>query len=202
MSTNTVTNWFGNLVSHPSVIVEAHSVDDIVTTITDPVRCPSPVRAVGSNHSTARCGVADGGALIRMNLNQVLKIRQDSVTVQTDATNIEMAKALEAKSLKFYVTSVSGCPFANCHIPEPDAPVETTSSCRLIAASRLARRRLTITARVASEAMLEEPAKGRWQLFVADMWSNHYNCLDHLGNGARAPGAVYLQSAETPSSAS
>jgi hypothetical protein len=60
MSTNTVTNWFGNLVSHPSVIVEAHSVDDIVTTITDPVRCPSPVRAVGSNHSTARCGVADG----------------------------------------------------------------------------------------------------------------------------------------------
>ncbi len=28
MSTNTVTNWFGNIVSHPSVIVDVHSADE------------------------------------------------------------------------------------------------------------------------------------------------------------------------------
>ena len=30
MAENTVTNWFGNIVSHPAVIVDANSVDDIV----------------------------------------------------------------------------------------------------------------------------------------------------------------------------
>ncbi len=48
MGTNTVTNWFGNIVSHPQVVVEAHSVDDIVRILRDPVTYPSPVRAVGS----------------------------------------------------------------------------------------------------------------------------------------------------------
>ena len=62
----TVTNWFGNIVSHPRVIVDANSVDDILRVLKDPVRFPSPVRAVGSNHSTSLCGVAENGTLIRM----------------------------------------------------------------------------------------------------------------------------------------
>jgi len=49
----TVTNWFGDLVSHPLAIVDANSVADIVTVLKDPAKFPSPVRAVGSNHSTA-----------------------------------------------------------------------------------------------------------------------------------------------------
>jgi len=56
----TVTNWFGDLVSHPALIVDANSVDDIVRVMKDPGTYPSPVRAVGSNHSTAPCGVAEG----------------------------------------------------------------------------------------------------------------------------------------------
>src|ERR1017187_7790644 len=95
MATNTVTNWFGNIVSHPSVIVDANSVDDIVAVMKDPVKYPSPVRAVGSNHSTAPCGVADGGTLIRMKMNQILSIGQNSLTVQADAVHLDMAKALE-----------------------------------------------------------------------------------------------------------
>ena len=85
MATNTVTNWFGNVVSHPSVIVDANSVDDIIAVMKDPVKYPSPVRAVGSNHSTAPCGVADGGTLIRMKMNQILSITPTSLTVQADA---------------------------------------------------------------------------------------------------------------------
>ena len=62
----TVTNWFGDLVSHPQIVVEAKSVGDIVPFLKDPDQYPSPVRAVGSNHSTTQGGMADGGTLIKM----------------------------------------------------------------------------------------------------------------------------------------
>jgi FAD/FMN-containing dehydrogenase len=62
----TITNWFGDLVSHPQVVVEANSADDIIAVLKNPDKYPSPVRAVGSNHSTAPCGVAEGGTLIKM----------------------------------------------------------------------------------------------------------------------------------------
>ena len=48
-----VTNWFGNITSHPAAIVDAASVDDIAAVLKNPGRYPSPVRAVGSNHSTS-----------------------------------------------------------------------------------------------------------------------------------------------------
>lgn len=104
----TVTNWFGNIVSHPSVVVEANSVDDIVRILMDPATYPSPVRAVGSNHSTAPCGVADGGTLIKMKMNRILNIGTDSLTVEADAIHIDMAKALEAQRLQFYVNTEIG----------------------------------------------------------------------------------------------
>ena len=78
----TITNWFGDLISHPKVVVEATSVDDIVKILKDPAHYPSPVRAVGSNHSTAPVGVADGGTLIKMSkMNRILEIGTDTVTV-------------------------------------------------------------------------------------------------------------------------
>jgi hypothetical protein len=108
MAVETVTNWFGNIVSHPSVIVDANSVNDIIAVMKDPAKYPSPVRAVGSNHSTAPCGVADGGTLIRMKMNQILNIGPESLTVQADAIHLDMAKALEAKNLQFYVNTEIG----------------------------------------------------------------------------------------------
>src|SRR5437588_12228468 len=62
----TVTNWFGDIASHPQVVVDAASVEDLVRIVKDTAHYPSPVRAVGSNHSTAACGVAEGGTLVRM----------------------------------------------------------------------------------------------------------------------------------------
>lgn len=52
MQTHTVHNWFGNITSSPRVVVEVDTVEDIVAVVTDPEHYPSPVRAVGSNHST------------------------------------------------------------------------------------------------------------------------------------------------------
>src|SRR4051812_34662292 len=95
----TVANWFGNIVSHPRVVVDANSVDDIVRVLRDPVQFPSPVRAVGSNHSTSPCGVAENGTLIRMKMNRVLSISGDELTVEAGATHLELAKLLEAQNL-------------------------------------------------------------------------------------------------------
>ena len=108
MATNTVTNWFGSIVSHPAVVVDANSVDDIVRVLKDPGSYPAPVRAVGSNHSTAACGVADGGTLIRMKMNRILNIGTDTLTVEAGAIHLAMAKALEANGLQFYVNTEIG----------------------------------------------------------------------------------------------
>lgn len=108
MATNTVTNWFGDIVSHPQVIVDANSAADIVAVLKDPGKYPSPVRAVGSNHSTSPCGVAEGGTLIRMKMNRILNIGDDTLTVEAGATHLNMAKQLEAANKQFYVNTEIG----------------------------------------------------------------------------------------------
>jgi FAD/FMN-containing dehydrogenase len=104
-----VSNWFGNITSTPAVIVDATSVADIIATVKDRVRCPSPVRAVGSNHSTSPCGTADGGTLIRMSqMNSILEITGDTVTAQGGALYIDVAEELAKHNLQFYVNTEIG----------------------------------------------------------------------------------------------
>jgi hypothetical protein len=105
----TVTNWFGDIVSHPAIVVEATSVNDIVAVLKDPVRYPSPVRSIGSYHSTSPCGSADGGTIIKMaKMNKILEITADTVTVEAGALYIDIAKALEEKNLQFHVNTEIG----------------------------------------------------------------------------------------------
>ncbi len=109
MSDLVVTNWFGDLVSHPKVIVEANSAEEIIAVLKDPVKYPSPVRAVGSNHSTSPCGVADGGTLIKMtNMNRIVEITSDTVTAQAGALYIDISHELEKHQLQFYVNTEIG----------------------------------------------------------------------------------------------
>ncbi|MCU1234706.1 MAG: linked oxidase domain protein [Candidatus Solibacter sp.] len=108
-TTNTITNWFGDLASHPKVVVQAKSVEDIVKILKDPGAYPSPVRAVGSNHSTSPVGVADGGTLIQMSgMNRILEIGKDTVTVQAGAIALDIARELEKHGLQFYVNTEIG----------------------------------------------------------------------------------------------
>ena len=109
MPETTVTNWFGDLVTHPQVVVEAATVDDIVKVLKNPAQYPSPVRAVGSYHSTSPCGSADGGTIIKMSgMNRILEITADTVTVEAGAIYIDIAKALEEKHLQFHVNTEIG----------------------------------------------------------------------------------------------
>lgn len=109
MAELTVTNWFGNIVSHPQVVVEASSKEEIIAILKDPVKYPSPVRAVGSNHSTAPCGVADNGTLIKMtNLDKIVSITDSSLTAQAGALYYDLAHELEKRNLQFYVNTEIG----------------------------------------------------------------------------------------------
>ncbi|MGH9143934.1 MAG: FAD-binding oxidoreductase, partial [Vicinamibacterales bacterium] len=108
MAAERVTNWFGDLVSSPQVIVDAHTIDDIVKVMRDPARYPAPVRAVGSNHSTTPCGVAEGGTLVRMKMNRILAIGTDTLTVEAGATHLQMAQELTQRQLQFYVNTEIG----------------------------------------------------------------------------------------------
>jgi FAD/FMN-containing dehydrogenase len=109
MSTLTVTNWFGDLVWHPNAVVEANSTEDIIAVLKDSAKYPSPVRAIGSSHSTTRCGVADGGTVIKMSkMNRILNITADTVTVEAGALYIDIAKELEKRGLQFYVNTEIG----------------------------------------------------------------------------------------------
>jgi FAD/FMN-containing dehydrogenase len=104
-----VPNWFGDIVSHPQAVAQADSVDDIVAIIQDPAKYPSPIRAIGSNHSTSSCGVANGGTVIKMGgMNQILNIGPDTVTAQGGALYIDVAKELQKRSLQFYVNTEIG----------------------------------------------------------------------------------------------
>jgi hypothetical protein len=109
MAENTVTNWFGDLVSHPQQIVEANGVADIIAVMKNPDKYPSPVRAVGSNHSTTPCGVAEGGTLIKMKMNRILNIGKDTVTVEAGALYIDIALELEKHNLQVFVNTEIGC---------------------------------------------------------------------------------------------
>src|SRR5690242_10062753 len=104
-----ISNWFGDVVSHPQVIAEAKSVDDIMAILKDPVKYPSPVRSVGSNHSTSRCGVAEGGTVIRMaGMNKILDIGPDTVTTQAGALSNDIAHELQKRTLQFHVDTEIG----------------------------------------------------------------------------------------------
>ena len=105
----TVANWFGDLVSHPDAVVEALSADDVARILRDPANFPSPVRAVGSNHSTAACTTADGGTVIKMRgMNRILEIAGDTVRVEAGAILFDVAQELKRRGLQFYVNTEIG----------------------------------------------------------------------------------------------
>lgn len=99
-----VQNWKRSITSYPSVVVYPENVNDIVSVIKDPEKYPSPIRAVRSNHSTTRCGVADKGTVLNMSkMNRIIEIGEDTVTAEAGALYIDVAKELEKQDLQFYV---------------------------------------------------------------------------------------------------
>jgi FAD/FMN-containing dehydrogenase len=109
MERREVRNWFGNIISSPKVVVEPRSVQELIAIMQNPEAYPSPVRAVGSNHSTTPCGVADNGTLVVMrHMNRILNIGSESVTAEAGALYIDVARELQKHGLQFHVNTEIG----------------------------------------------------------------------------------------------
>src|SRR4051794_31995473 len=104
MSTATLKNWFGGITSSPHTVVEVTSVQQIIDIVTDTESYPSPVRAIGSNHSTTPCGTADDGTvIITRKMDKILSYGEDTVTVQAGALYIDVNQELVKRGKQFYV---------------------------------------------------------------------------------------------------
>ena len=111
MNSVKVQNWKRSITSYPEVVVRPTTVEEIAEILRDKERYPSPVRAIGSNHSTTRCGTADGGTVVDMTgLDRIGEINRPlddedecTVTAQAGALYIDVAEVLQRHGLQFYV---------------------------------------------------------------------------------------------------
>lgn len=103
-------NWDGSIVQHPAVIACPETVGELAAILKDAGRYPSPVRAIGSNHSSTFCTVCDGGTAVSMRrFDRILAIRDDTVTVQAGALYIDVAHELRRHGKQFHVNLEIGC---------------------------------------------------------------------------------------------
>ena len=76
----------------------------------DDKRYPSPIRAVGSNHSTTFCTVADNGTAVCMkHFDRIIAIHDNTVTVEAGALYIDVSNELAKHGKQFHVCLEIGC---------------------------------------------------------------------------------------------
>ena len=94
----------------PAITVQTTAPSEILDVLRDWKRCPSPVRPIGSGSSTTRCNGASGGTVLDLSrMNRVLKIEEDTVTVQPGISLPDLAEALSEEGLEL----VGGFDLAN-----------------------------------------------------------------------------------------
>ena len=101
-----VQNWKGEIAYQARSVEKIGAVEDLQRIVRDPDRYPSPVRAMGSHHSTTRCVVAEGGTVCDLSgLDRIVRIDKENLTItmQAGVLLIDAAKALEAEGLQFFV---------------------------------------------------------------------------------------------------
>jgi len=104
-----ICGWTGRFTFEPNVVVQPQSVEEIAAVLTDKDHYPSPVRAVGSNHSVVPCAGPDNGTLVDMTkMDRIIEIGHDYVMAEAGALYIDVAKELERHNLQFFVNTEFG----------------------------------------------------------------------------------------------
>ncbi len=87
--------------SGPAAVVRPTTPSEILQVLKDTKRYPSPIRPVGSGSATTRCTAANGGTVLDLSeMNRVLKIDDDTVTVQPGIQLPELAEVLSEQGLE------------------------------------------------------------------------------------------------------
>ncbi|HMB73397.1 MAG TPA: FAD-binding oxidoreductase [Gammaproteobacteria bacterium] len=96
--------------SRQARLVQPATANELVRVLETGTHYPSPLRALGSASSCTRCTEAAGGTLVDMGeMNRVLRIDRDSVTVQPGITIAELADVLDSEGLE----TIGGFDYAN-----------------------------------------------------------------------------------------
>src|SRR6478752_6236811 len=99
---NKVVNYDGSITASPQQLAYPQSVEEIQAILRDPVRFPSPVRALGSYHSLTPCASSDGTIIDMTRMNKVIAIdaANRTFTAQAGLQIIDASKALRAQNLQ------------------------------------------------------------------------------------------------------
>jgi FAD binding domain/D-arabinono-1,4-lactone oxidase len=99
---NQVVNYDGSITSSPQQLVYPTTVAEIQAILRDAVTFPSPVRAMGSNHSLTGCAASDGTIVNLSKMAQVIAIDSTNMvfTAQAGLQIIDASKALRAQGLQ------------------------------------------------------------------------------------------------------
>ncbi len=108
-SATAITNWEGGVTYRPVAVVKPQTIDDVVAVMTDALRYPSPVRAVGKLHSPAPCSADVGGTMLDMTgMTRILAIGEDFVTAEAGALYIDVAEELARRGKQLHINTEIG----------------------------------------------------------------------------------------------
>lgn len=99
---NQIVNYDGSITVSPQQLVYPETVEEIQAILRDPVRFPSPVRAMGSYHSLTPCASSDGTIINMTHIARVVAIDRSAMTftAQAGLQIIEASHALRAQGLQ------------------------------------------------------------------------------------------------------
>ena len=102
MSTGVARKRVGSFAfTGPAAVVNPTSPTEIAEVLRDPKRYPSPVRPIGSGSSTTRCIAANAGTVVDVSqMNRVLRIDADTVTVQPGISLPDLAEILSDEGME------------------------------------------------------------------------------------------------------
>jgi len=99
----TITNYDGGIVTTPQQHVHPKSVQELQEILRNRTKYPSPVRAMGSNHSLTPCAASTGTVVSMDGFTKIVKIdtAKQTLMAQAGLQLVDAAAALRKKGLQF-----------------------------------------------------------------------------------------------------
>jgi FAD/FMN-containing dehydrogenase len=99
----TITNYDGAISMTPQELVRPNSVEELQGILRQPDRYPSPVRAMGSNHSLTPCASTSGTVVSMAGFTKIVKIdpQKMTFTAQAGLQLVDAAAELRKQNLQF-----------------------------------------------------------------------------------------------------
>lgn len=98
----TLTNYDGSIVSTPQQVARPSNVAELQAILKQMDKYPSPVRAMGSNHSLTPCAATPGTVIDMRGMNKIISIDKNAMTLtaQGGLQMIEANRALRQQQLQ------------------------------------------------------------------------------------------------------